>query len=172
MIPAVRVLRWPDDAADRDEAARLGDLCLLLVAADVAPPTVRPTEDWIRTPADAEDVLRQVRSLRRRCYPNAELEPVELTDDVVLRRGASSVVLSEAEAEVLRLLLEKPEQVVHRSYLEEAIWPDGPPSARTLDTRVKRLRNSIAVLGLGLLTVRGQGVILSLTTELDPPAGW
>lgn len=71
------MLRWPADAARRDELAERRLPRLLLVAEGVLPPRLDPDEDWIRTPAGERDVWARLRALadrhdeRRRQHPEA-----------------------------------------------------------------------------------------------------
>lgn len=63
----VRLIPWPSGATDRDTAACAGVPRLLLVDADAAPPVLwERIEDWVRLPADPEDVERRVAHLARR----------------------------------------------------------------------------------------------------------
>jgi DNA-binding response OmpR family regulator len=53
-------------------------------------------------------------------------------------------------------------QLVSRQALDAAAWPNGDsPSTRALDTRLQRLRNRAAKLGLEIANVRHRGFLLT-----------
>jgi DNA-binding response OmpR family regulator len=54
------------------------------------------------------------------------------------------------------------DRVVTRDELDVAAWPDGnSQGARALDTRLHRLRNRVAKLGLEIANVRRRGFVLT-----------
>ena len=63
-----------------------------------------------------------------------------------LRQGSSRVRLQDQPFEILRLLLERPGDVITRNELQQRLWPDGTfvDFEHSLNAAVKRLR---AVLG-------------------------
>ena len=80
------VVRWPVDAGLRDDLARQGVPCLLVLPRGAPVPTMGLGEDWVRDTADEREIavrLRQLAALGRpagatvppgRLVPAAELE--------------------------------------------------------------------------------------------------
>ncbi len=157
---SVELLRWPDEAERAHELAGAGRPCLLLVAEDAEPPTEwgRLT-DWIRVPADDLDLWSRVAALQWRTKLAAR---PTIDESDLLWRGTEWVALSPIEAAVLRALLESTGTVLSRRRLGAAGWTDGPPSPRSVDTYVKRLRRRIEGLGLRIHTVRSRGYMLEV----------
>lgn len=164
----VALLEWPREQARRDGLARQGVPRLLLVAEDAPPPTaLGDDEDWIRLPADEQDVYARVRRLGVWSASREAPSPVLLADRV-LRRGDAMIVLTPLEAVLTAVLLDEPGRVVPRSRLEQAAWPDGEPNRRATDTHLYRLRRRLQGLGLAIAAVRGRGFALYDDTECLP----
>ena len=138
--------------------------CLWLVEPDAEPPIIEAWEDWIRLPAEEQDVLARTRSLGRFCRP-------VLFDDAILRNSLGSVALPLAEAIVVHALLEADGRLVARRELENALWPDGPPTSRALDDLVYRLRRRLQPLRLNVFSERGRGYVLGAALESTGSAG-
>ncbi len=154
----VAVLEWPEQAEQADALAAAGRLRLLLVAPGVQPPVAWDhTSDWIRRPARDGDMLARIENLQRRVDPASV---VWIDDDGLLWRGSSWVALAPIEQRLATTLLDRIGRVVTRTELERAGWPDGVPT-RALDSRLQRLRNRIAPLGLRLTNVRRRGFVLA-----------
>lgn len=62
----VQLLRWPADAARREELKARQVHRLLLVDEDGTPPVLDPDEDWIRVPTDERDISARLQRLARR----------------------------------------------------------------------------------------------------------
>lgn len=68
------------------------------------------------------------------------------------------VALARKALLILGLLLRSPEKVVGHRALEQALWPDGPPSADALRSQVHLLRKKLLEAGFdGVETVHGLG---------------
>jgi DNA-binding response OmpR family regulator len=161
-LPGVHVelVQWPRDEVLRTNLARAGVARLLLVAADAEPPEVLGVnEDWIRVPADERDLVRRAQTLSR-WVAHLALERLVL-DDRIVQRGGAAVVLSELEATLLDELMRTP-GIVSRSALERAVWPQGVPSARSLDNLVFRLRGHLERLGVAVRSARGRGFVIEV----------
>jgi hypothetical protein len=165
LVTPVELVRWPRDDARRVLLARRGVPCLLLVAAGAElPATIGPTEDWVRLPADERDVSVRAQSLCHRLARAAADRP-RVGDGVVTHAGRQAP-LSAAEATVLEVLLDETGSVVSRGKLEAAVWPDGPPSPRSLDALLYRLRRRAAGVNVHVLAARGRG----FTVDVGPLA--
>jgi hypothetical protein len=162
-IAPVELVSWPRDDARRVLLARRGVPCLLLVAPDAElPASIGPSEDWLRLPADERDVGVRAQNLCRRLVRAAAARP-RVADGIVMHDGRRAR-LSAAEATVLEVLLDAVGSVVSRAQLEARVWPDGPPSPRSLDALVYRLRRRAAVVNVHVLAARGQG----FTVDVGP----
>jgi DNA-binding winged helix-turn-helix (wHTH) protein len=157
-MESVAIVRWPKDAERRTALALRRMPCLWLVDADAEPPVIEAWEDWVRLPADEQDVLARTRSLERLCRP-------VLLDDAILYNSLGSVALSLAEAVVVQALLEGAGGLVAREELENALWPEGPPSSRALHDLIYRLRRRLAPLQLNVFSERGRGFVLGVALE-------
>lgn len=171
----VPLVRWPAESARRDALARAGAPRLLLLDPSTAPPVAYDDdEDWVRLPADHDDVVLRAHRLARIAGPADALDPATavaarpiLDSDGLLRVGDDWVAIPRIESRVLTALLHRMGEVVSRRDLEAAAWPHGAPNERSLDSRVKLLRRRIRDLGLAIHTVRGVGLLLH---RVDEPA--
>jgi DNA-binding response OmpR family regulator len=157
----VELVRWPRDEVLRTNLARAGVARLLLVAEDADPPEViGVNEDWIRVPADERDLVQRAQRLGR-WVAHLASEQLVLDDDGIVQRGGVAAVLSELEARLLAQLLACP-GVASRQQLEQAVWRHGPPSPRSLDNLVFRLRGQLQRLGAAIRSVRGKGYLVEI----------
>jgi DNA-binding response OmpR family regulator len=157
----VELVHWPRDDAQRGVYAREGVPCILLVAEDAElPRSIGATEDWIRLPADERDVAVRAQNLCRRLARTAAELP-RVGDGAVVH-GGRSAPLSDVEARALEVLLESVGAIVPRERLTAAVWPDGPPSPRSLDSLLYRLRLRIAEVNIHVLAARGRGFIVEV----------
>ena len=168
------MLRWPEEEGRRSRITREGTPRLLLVPDGEEPPAVADClEDWIRVPADEEDVRARVDALAVRSQAHltrgageAEAPSVPVLDDFgVLRMHGSWVALPPLEARLAEALLERMGTVTSRDLLVRAGWPTAPPGRNALDVHVLRLRRRLAPLGLAIRTVRSRGYLM------EPAAG-
>lgn len=160
----IALLRWPDDAERRQALTAEGRPRLLLVDPDAPPPaTWDVLEDWVRLPADPEEIEARIATLMRR-LPTERPVPI-LDGDGVLRVGPRWVALPPVEARVVAALLTRPDAVVSRDRLLDAGWPDGEPAGSSngqiLDGRIKLLRRRLVDVDLEIHTVRGVGFVLT-----------
>lgn len=154
----VAILRWPRDAARREELAGLGIPRLLVVPPGVGVPPVADDEDWVRLPSDERDIAARIAGLRHRTGA-VRLDATSLHT----RRGV--VPLSPAEAAATAVLLEGGGGLVARSAVAAAL--PGSITARTVDDVVYRLRRRLRAVGLDVFSVRGRGFLLG--PRLDWP---
>jgi hypothetical protein len=167
-VDGVAVLAWPDEQARADDLARRSAPRLLLVAVGASPPGTNDALcDWVQEPADERDIQERIVELRKR----ASIERPILGDHGVLWRGLQWVALSPIEARLTGAFLARPGRVLSRARLEQLGWPDGLPSNRAIDARIKVLRERVAPIGLRIHTVRGQGYLAEIQPYPlgDPP---
>ena len=157
-LDEIELLHWPGDVARRAAAAERGTPRLLLVADGALPPRLDPGEDWVRVPADERDLLARMQRLAVEF--DRRSRPPYLEADVVLRYGGRTVVVSKAEAAVLRPLIVRFGELVAWDVLRTELWPDAERTARAMSSRVFRVRSRIEPIGLIIYTIRGRGVVL------------
>ena len=156
----VRIVRWPNERALREELAKSGRARLLMVDADAAPPIASdPLEDWVRTPCGELDVRARLEGLRLRLERTLELVP-ELDVDGVIRYGDRWAPLPPVEARLTGVLVRRFGAVVSRDELVAAGWPGGTPGRNALDVHVLRLRRRLEPVRLAIRTVRSRGYLL------------
>ena len=154
--------RWPEE---RDRVERLrsrGVPRLLLLDADLAPPTSTDClEDWIRVPAPEADLAARTAALRHRVERHGTLPTLD--GDGILRFRDRWVGLSPVERSLAGALTERLGAVVGREPLAQRAWPDGLPTRNALDVHMLRLRRRLEPLGLEVRTVRSRGYVLQPT---------
>jgi len=154
----VELVRWPRQRTLRARLARAGVPRLLLVDADAPlPDDLAIDEDWLRWPADGDEVESRARHLCRTIVARRTERPW-LEPNGVLHRGTATVVLPASEAVVAEALLRARGGVVARAELEALLWPGGsPPGPRALDGVMYRLRRRLRAVGLVVRTARRRG---------------
>jgi hypothetical protein len=156
----VVLVRWPLEAQRRERLRDERQPRLLLVEDGAPVPRCDDDlEDWIRVPADGEDVRARIEMLERRARAQRGLVPA-LDADGVLRVGGAWVPLPPVEARLTAALVERLGAVVSRDALGRAGWPEGAPGRNALDVHVLRLRRRVAPLGLAIRTIRSRGYLL------------
>ncbi len=156
----VVLLRWPAEAARRDELTESGIARLLLVEDDAAPPApVGCLEDWIRVPAPEADLRARLSALEGRAARHSPRIPT-IDDDGVLRFGTAWVSLPPVESRLTDVLVDRFGAVVGRETLARAGWPDGTAGRNALDVHVLRLRRRLSGVGLVIRTVRSRGYLM------------
>ena len=163
------MLRWPEEEGRRTRISRQGAPRLLLVPDGEEPPAVADClEDWIRIPANEDEVRARVDALSVRSQAHltdapreTEAAPTPVLDDFgVLRMNGSWVALPPLEARLAEALLERMGTVTSRDLLVRAGWPTAPPGRNALDVHVLRLRRRLGPVGLAIRTVRSRGYLM------------
>lgn len=125
-------------------------------------------DDYLSKPFEPKELLLRVQSILRRLPPKIK-EPEEIkfgkwTVDLArneLKSAQDRVTLTQAETALLRVLSQRPGQVVTREELAE--FGDAAAGERSIDVQVTRLRKKIeddSKIPRYLQTVRGKGYVL------------
>lgn len=146
-------------------------------------------DDYIVKPYELRELLARVRSVLRRVpqqvehrHPKPESETsrrtmafggytADLEGRLVTAPDGSIVDLSKSEFDVLEIFLARPNRLLTRATISEAIGvEEDPESSRAVDIRIMRLRKKIEDDPSSpkfLRTVRGEGYIFSLPGSGD-----
>lgn len=151
------MVRWPSEQEIRLSLAAEGRPRLLLLEDGPPPVVVDPLEDWIRLPADDEEMWARVESLRQRWE---EPKKPKLDDDGVLTWADRWVALSPIEARLAAVLLEGFTTMVSHHVLVQATQGSEDLRRNSLDVQLHRLRRRLAPMGLAIRTVRKRGYVL------------
>ena len=166
----VVLVRWPAEAERRDRLRDAGTPRLLLVEDGPPPPPEDCIEDWIRVPADDDDVRARMEAVTARLTHHAATGTPDLDVDGVLRFAGAWVSLPPVEARLTAALVDRFGAVVGREALARAGWPDGAPGRNALDVHVLRLRRRLATVGLSIKTVRSRGYLLEAAARRQEQA--
>jgi DNA-binding response OmpR family regulator len=106
-------------------------------------------DDYLTKPFGLSELVAWVRAVLRRRGVGGQRELLALGILVLDRRrrevhvAGRAVGLTLKEFEILRLLLERPGEVVSRDRFLDTVWPDVFVSRRTIDTHVALLRQKL-----------------------------
>lgn len=157
----VELVQWPSEEQRLSQLRRDDIPRLILVPEGMAPPlSAAVLEDWIRLPADNDDIRARVRVLSDRASGIEDARVPELDENGLLRVSGRWVSLPPVEHRLMVVLLDRYRAVVSREALARAGWPDGIPGRNVLDVHIVRLRRRLAPLGLSIQTVRSRGYLL------------
>jgi hypothetical protein len=159
MTVEVPVVRWPSGTAVRERLAHAGTPCLLVVApTERAPARWSDIEDWVRESAPrAEFVTRAVTVARRADL----LQRPRLDHARVVRFRDRSVVVPETQARLVALLVERFGETVADAEIRALSDVGGVSSHNeAVKTALRRLKDTLAPLGLHLARVRAAGYLL------------
>jgi two-component system phosphate regulon response regulator OmpR len=129
----------------------------------------RGADDYLSKPFEPRELVLRLRALLRRAHGAAKPAPAEIRLGALrfdparasLLRGEAAVRLTTAEVSLLRVLAEKPGEVISREDLNKSAEIAG--GARAVDVQVTRLRRKIEPdpkVPRYLQTVRGRGYVL------------
>jgi two-component system OmpR family response regulator len=151
----VRILRWPEQADEADRLARLEVPRLLIVESGVAPPTETScVVDWLRLPADDEDLRARMAALAERAARHPS-RPVVNEYGQLSHRGTTAF-LSRIDEQITNLLAENFGHPVPAEELISRVWTDDGTN-ETLRVHISRLRHRIAPLDLTITNIKGHG---------------
>ncbi len=145
-------------------------------------------DDYLVKPYELREMLARVRSVMRRLpqQPAARVEEAAAPARRVIRFGsfqadldsrtvsgpAGAVELAKSEFDVLEVLLARPNRVLSRGAIFDAIGHhDDAEASRALDLRIMRLRRKIETDPANpqfLRTVRGEGYIFAMPAGYGP----
>ena len=155
----VDIVLWPLEAERREEVARRGEPCVLVLAPDEPVPRTTLIEDWVREPVDTAELSARCAALHRRADCGT---PPTLDDGLLLYRGAWAAVPA-AQVAMVELLLDRLGRVVTKDELASAAAAAGGSThGDAVKAAMNRLSRRIAPLGLELRSVRGRGYLLQL----------
>lgn len=164
---AVAMLRWPEDR-DEVEALRMAHVPRLLFVApgDAAPAAMSPEEDWVRTPASAEDVGARVAGIIARAASLSALVVRPYVTNGRLVRGDDWVALSPIESHLAEMLVGSFGDVVALDLL--TFGPNGHVlSPNAVRVHVMRLRRRLRPFGLSIRSVHARGYLMEGVRELE-----
>ena len=156
---AVRLVRWPEEAALLQRLRSEGTPRLLLVRRGApAPEMVGCEEDWVRLPAADADVRARMlalgtRSSRHRAGPRVGA-------DGRFRYGTGWIALSPIEHRLARVLSERFGEVVPSGDLSTAARAGEVMNEGALRVHLTRLRRRLRPAGLDVQNVRGCGYLM------------
>lgn len=157
--PDVAVVPWPAHTDLREQLAALRVPRVLLISEDHEPPVpLDDLEDWVREGIHPDDLAARTRPLAARA---AEGLPT-IDRDGVVRNGTRWTVVPPHQVELVRLLVERFDQVVSKAELVAAYEAAGgsghPNSVRSVTVRLAR---RLASIELQLVAIRGRGSMLT-----------
>lgn len=155
----IPVVRWPAGADTRALHARTGTPCLLLVGAtERAPARCSELEDWVRETAPRAEFVTRATTVARRAD---RLHRPRLDHARVVRFRGRSVVVPESQLELVALLVERFGETVADAEIR-AVCDEGGASTHceAVKTAMRRLKDTLAPLGLRLARVRAAGYLL------------
>lgn len=160
----VKLVRWPFEAARRDQYRRAGVPCLLVVEAGAKPPVCTdPCEDWVRAPISKVDLEARLAALEATAR---SLRLPQVDPSGMIRCGSRSVTLSPSETDLLTLLVDNYGSLTTREELGECISDRSEAARRNaLHLHIMRIRRRIRPLGLVIRTVWGRGYLLEAASE-------
>ena len=138
-------------------------------------------DDYISKPFDLRELLARVRSVLRRARPGTQ-EPVEaprilafaglkldMASHRLTDREGRDTPLTTGEFELLRVLLERPHQVLTRDQLMNCLHGrESGPFDRAIDVQIGRLRRKVEVDPMNpilIQCVRGAGYMLATSVQ-------
>ena len=121
-------------------------------------------DDYLAKPFGMMEMVSRVKAVLRRTSPKAEHRLLRAGNLVlnlgehIVTVGGERVSLTLKEFEVLRVMMENPGQVFTRDRLLAEIWGyDFDGETRTVDVRMRTLRQKLGACGDFIQTVRGVG---------------
>ncbi|MGP3691594.1 helix-turn-helix domain-containing protein [Streptomyces sp. IBSNAI002] len=132
---------------------------LLVVEAGAQPPISNdPVEDWVRPPVSRDDLEARVTALQSR-FDSNRVPTLDSTG--TLSFGHHSITVSSTQTELMRLLVDRFGDVVHRSeFVQRFALQALTLNRNALDLHIMRLRRRLLPIELSIRTVWGRGYML------------
>jgi DNA-binding response OmpR family regulator len=130
---------------------------------DIAAGLTRGADEYLSKPMSLEVLTARLLSVMRRCRPEAlDLKIVDgpgFRLDVAgrLLLGERVERLEPKEAELLAVLLHRPNMIHSADDLREMVWGESVQPRNTLESRLYTLRRKLGVHAARLETIRGRG---------------
>jgi hypothetical protein len=155
----VPVVRWPDATGARERCARSGTPCLLVVdATERAPARWTELEDWVRETAPRSDFVTRAVTVARR--GDLRARPQLERGGAVVFRGRT-VVVPESQVRLTALLVGRFGETVGDAEIRALCDVGGVSThSEAVKTSLRRLKDTLAPLGLRLTRVRAVGYLL------------
>ena len=155
----VPLVRWPDSSGLRDDLARAGRACLLVVGpAERAPTRWLETEDWVRQSAPRAEFVTRATTVARRADRVAR--PCVERANVVSFRGRT-VTVPRTQTALVSVLVHRFGATVADAEIRELCAQGGVSChGEAVKTAVRRLKSTLGPLGLRLARVRSAGYVL------------
>ena len=126
-------------------------------------------DDYVTKPFSPRELVARVKTILKRTAPQPVAGPAPLQRGALMldparhlcRFSAQDIPLTVSEFSLLAALLIKPENVLSRAQLMEAIYGQNiHVSARTIDSHIRNIRAKLAGAGCknGVITVHGVGL--------------
>lgn len=162
------------DLFERVKAQELEIPVIIMTSRDQLEDKLRGFElgadDYITKPYSPAEVAARVKRVLTRVYKSAATQPqqlrfegieLSLTDLTVTLNGHRTITLTPTEKRLLLYLMRRPDQVVMRDDLLEAVWGDGyAGESNVVDSYIRKLRRKIEsdpANPRSIRTVRGYG---------------
>ncbi len=162
-------VRWPAQADLRTRCRQEGMPRLLVVEAGAQPPISNdPVEDWVRPPVSRDDLEARVAVLQNR-FDSNRVPTIDSTG--TLSFGHHSLTLSTTQTELMRLLIDRFGDVVHRTeFVQCFALRTLTLNRNALDLHIMRLRRRLLPIELSIRTVWGRGYMLenAVAAEVVP----
>ncbi|MBL1097917.1 winged helix-turn-helix domain-containing protein [Streptomyces coffeae] len=120
--------------------------------------SIDPVEDWVRPPISRDDLEARVRALQNR-FNSRRIPTLDSAGN--LRFGRHSITISTTQTELMKLLIERFDEVVYRNEFVHCLASRMPTLTRnSLDLHIMRLRRRLLPIDLSIRTVWGRGYML------------
>tara|TARA_R110002124_G_scaffold188441_1_gene355541 strand:+ start:2208 stop:2894 length:687 start_codon:yes stop_codon:yes gene_type:complete len=131
-------------------------------------------DDYIVKPVDEEELIARIKAVLRR----VSITPTQTNSYVIgqltfdwnsrrLNNSKETIVLTEKEADILRLLCDKKNQLLDRKYVLKELWGKVDYfNRRSMDVHMAKLRKHLQMdPSISIINIHGKGYILEDKTQ-------